>query len=45
MTVRWGLIGASTITRQFMIAAIRKQADGEVIAVVSFDPGRATAYA
>jgi 1,5-anhydro-D-fructose reductase (1,5-anhydro-D-mannitol-forming) len=35
MTVRWGLIGASTIARQFMIDAIRAQADGEVAAVMS----------
>jgi len=45
MTVRWGLIGASTIARQFMIAAIRNQPDGEVAAVTSSSPERAAAYA
>jgi 1,5-anhydro-D-fructose reductase (1,5-anhydro-D-mannitol-forming) len=45
MTVRWGLIGASTIARQFMIDAIRAQGDGEVSAVMSSSPQRAQAYA
>jgi len=45
MTVRWGLIGASTIARQFMIAAIRSQPDGEVAAVMSSSAERAVAYA
>src|SRR5262245_42584489 len=45
MTVRWGLIGASTIARQFMIAAIRAQPDGEVAAVMSSNHERATDYA
>jgi len=45
MTVRWGLIGASTIAKQFMIAAIRNQPDGEVTAVMSSSPERAAAYA
>lgn len=45
MTVRWGLIGASTIARQFVIDAIRAQADGEVVAVMSSSPERAAAYA
>jgi 1,5-anhydro-D-fructose reductase (1,5-anhydro-D-mannitol-forming) len=45
MTVRWGLIGASTIARQFMINAIRAQADGEIAAVMSSSPERATSYA
>jgi 1,5-anhydro-D-fructose reductase (1,5-anhydro-D-mannitol-forming) len=45
MTVRWGLIGTSTIARQFMIAAIRNQPDGEVAAVMSSSPERAAAYA
>ncbi|TGQ39584.1 MULTISPECIES: Gfo/Idh/MocA family oxidoreductase [unclassified Mesorhizobium] len=45
MTVRWGLIGASTIARQFMISAIRAQADGEIAAVMSSSPERAAAYA
>ncbi|BCH14812.1 Gfo/Idh/MocA family protein [Mesorhizobium sp. L-2-11] len=45
MTVKWGLIGASTIARQFVINAIRAQADGEIAAVMSSSPERATAYA
>jgi 1,5-anhydro-D-fructose reductase (1,5-anhydro-D-mannitol-forming) len=45
MSVRWGLIGASTIARQFMISAIRAQDDGEIAAVMSSSPERATAYA
>ena len=45
MSVRWGLIGASTIAKQFMINAIRAQADGEVAAVMSSSPERAKAYA
>lgn len=45
MSVRWGLIGASTIARQFMIDAVRAQEDGEVAAVMSSSPERATTYA
>jgi 1,5-anhydro-D-fructose reductase (1,5-anhydro-D-mannitol-forming) len=45
MTIRWGLIGASTIASQFMIAAIRSQPDGEVAAVMSSSAARAAAYA
>lgn len=45
MTVRWGLIGASTIARQFVINAIRSQADGEVAAVMSSNAERAASYA
>jgi 1,5-anhydro-D-fructose reductase (1,5-anhydro-D-mannitol-forming) len=45
MTIRWGLIGASTIARQFMIAAIRNQPDGTVAAVMSSSAERARAYA
>jgi len=45
MTIRWGLIGASTIARQYMIDAIRAQPDGEVVAVMSSSADRATAYA
>lgn len=44
MTVRWGLIGASTIAKQFMIGAVRAQ-DGEVAAVMSSSAERANAYA
>ncbi|MER9946991.1 Gfo/Idh/MocA family oxidoreductase [Mesorhizobium sp. M0047] len=45
MSVKWGLIGASTIARQFMINAIRAQGDGEIAAVMSASPERAMAYA
>lgn len=45
MTIRWGLIGASTIAKQFMIAAIRNQPDGEIVAVMSSSPRRAAEYA
>ncbi len=45
MTVRWGLIGASTIAKEWMIAAIRAQADGEVAAVMSSSAERAKDYA
>lgn len=45
MSVKWGLIGASTIARQFMIDAIRAQADGEIAAVMSSSAERAAAYA
>jgi 1,5-anhydro-D-fructose reductase (1,5-anhydro-D-mannitol-forming) len=45
MTVRWGLIGASTIARQFMINAIRSQPDGEIVSVMSSNAERAAAYA
>ena len=42
--VRWGLIGASTIAREWMIEAIRA-AGGEVVAVMSGDPERANRFA
>ncbi|MER9655361.1 Gfo/Idh/MocA family oxidoreductase [Mesorhizobium sp. M0152] len=45
MSVRWGLIGASTIARQFMINAIRAQDGAEISVVMSSSPERATAYA
>ena len=45
MTVRWGLIGASTIAKQFMINAIRSQPDGEIVSVMSSKAERAAAYA
>lgn len=44
MTVKWGLIGASTIARQFMIGAIRAEG-GEVAAVMSSSAERAASYA
>lgn len=45
MTVKWGLIGASTIARQFMINAIRAQPNSEIATVMSSSPERATSYA
>jgi 1,5-anhydro-D-fructose reductase (1,5-anhydro-D-mannitol-forming) len=43
--LRWGLIGASTIGREWMAPAIGAQPDSMVAAVVSSDPERATTYA
>ena len=45
MTIRWGLIGASTIAKEWMINAIRAQGDGEVAAVMSSSAERAKEYA
>jgi 1,5-anhydro-D-fructose reductase (1,5-anhydro-D-mannitol-forming) len=42
--VRWGLIGATVIGREWMIDAIR-QAGGEIVAVMSLEPSRGRAYA
>jgi 1,5-anhydro-D-fructose reductase (1,5-anhydro-D-mannitol-forming) len=42
--LRWGLIGASAIAREWMIEAIRG-ADDEVVAVMSSDPQRARRFA
>jgi 1,5-anhydro-D-fructose reductase (1,5-anhydro-D-mannitol-forming) len=44
MSVRWGLIGASTIAREWVIGAIRANG-GEIVSVMSSDAGRAEAYA
>ena len=41
---RWGLIGASTIAREWVIGAIRATG-GEVVAVMSSDAGRGANYA
>ena len=43
--IGWGLIGASTIARQFMIRAITSQPDSEVVAIASRDPARGRAFA
>jgi 1,5-anhydro-D-fructose reductase (1,5-anhydro-D-mannitol-forming) len=43
--VRWGLIGASTIAREWMIDAIRAQPDGAVVAVASSNPERGARFA
>ncbi|WP_181703790.1 Gfo/Idh/MocA family protein [Chthonobacter albigriseus] len=42
--IRWGLIGASTIAREWVIGAIR-DAGGEVVSVMSSSADRAKAYA
>jgi 1,5-anhydro-D-fructose reductase (1,5-anhydro-D-mannitol-forming) len=44
MTVRWGLIGASTIAREWVIGAIRATGE-EIAAVVSSDAGRGREFA
>jgi len=41
----WGLIGASTIAREWVIGAIRAQPGNEVVAVMSSDQARAEQYA
>lgn len=43
--MRWGLIGASTIASEWMIDAIRAQADHEIGAVLSSDRVRGADYA
>lgn len=43
--LRWGLIGASNIGRQYMIPAINAQPDSEVVAVMSRSAERAARYA
>lgn len=43
--MKWGLIGASTIASQCMIAAIRAQSGHSVSSVLSGDEARAKAYA
>ena len=43
--IRWALVGASTVAREWMIAAIRQQDDGEIVAVVSSDAGRGASFA
>ncbi|WP_037455725.1 Gfo/Idh/MocA family protein, partial [Sinorhizobium fredii] len=42
--IRWGLIGASTIAREWVIGAIRA-AGGEVVSVMSSSEERGQAYA
>ncbi|MFD1557140.1 Gfo/Idh/MocA family protein [Paraburkholderia silviterrae] len=44
-TVRWALIGASTIADEWMVNAIRSQADGVIGTVVSGSAERAQAFA
>jgi 1,5-anhydro-D-fructose reductase (1,5-anhydro-D-mannitol-forming) len=42
--VRWGIVGATTIAKEWMIGAIR-EAGGEVVSVLSSDAARGRAYA
>ncbi len=42
--IRWGLVGATTIGREWMIAAIR-EAGGEIVSVMSRDAARGRQYA
>jgi 1,5-anhydro-D-fructose reductase (1,5-anhydro-D-mannitol-forming) len=44
-TIRWALIGASTIADEWMVNAIRTQPDGEIAAVVSGSAERAREFA
>lgn len=43
--VRWGMIGAGTIGREWMADAIAAQPDGELRGIASSDPQRARAFA
>jgi len=43
--LRWGLIGASTIAREWVLDAIRAQPGNEVSAVLSTDAGRGVEFA
>ena len=43
--VGWGLVGASTIAREWMIPAIKAQAEARVVAVTGGDPDRVERYA
>ena len=43
--IGWGLIGASTIAREWVIDAIRAQTGNEIVAVMSADPARSKAFA
>jgi len=45
MKNRWGIIGAATIARQYMIPAINAQPDGHVTAIMSRSPERAQSFA
>jgi 1,5-anhydro-D-fructose reductase (1,5-anhydro-D-mannitol-forming) len=42
--LRWGVVGATTIGREWMIGAMR-EADGEVVCLMSSDAARGAAYA
>ena len=44
-TKGWGIIGAATIAKQYMIRAINAQPDSRVTAIMSTSPERASAFA
>ena len=44
-TIGWGLVGASTIAREWMIPAVNAQPDAQVVAVAGGDPSRVARYA
>jgi 1,5-anhydro-D-fructose reductase (1,5-anhydro-D-mannitol-forming) len=44
-TIGWGMVGASTIARDWMVDAIRSNADSRIEAVCSGDVSRAKALA
>ena len=44
MSLRWGIVGATTIAKEWVIGAIR-ETGGEVATVLSSDPARGEAYA
>src|SRR5436190_4212788 len=41
----WGLVGASTVARGYMVRAINAQRDSHVVALTSRDPARGLAFA
>jgi 1,5-anhydro-D-fructose reductase (1,5-anhydro-D-mannitol-forming) len=43
--IRWGLVGASNIAKQWLCASINKHPDCEVVSVYSRNEGRAVAFA
>lgn len=43
--IGWGLIGASTIARQYMVRAISSQPDSRIVAIASSNPERGRAFA
>ena len=43
--IKWGLIGASNIAKQWLCASINKHPDCEVVSVYSRNEGRAAAFA
>ena len=44
-TIGWGLIGASTIAREWMVDGIRSSAESRIEAVFGGDVSRAKAFA